>query len=125
MAGRWTMRVGAVAIAVSAMTMPARADEPRRGPLVISPLVIQQAIAGPPRRLGVPRQRASRISSGRRAGWTVLGAAGGFFGGAFLGSAIDRATHDCRCDDPGLMGFFIGMPAGAVAGGIAGFVLAK
>ncbi|HTM02503.1 MAG TPA: hypothetical protein VL173_03290 [Vicinamibacterales bacterium] len=124
MPNRWTW-MGAVVIVMLSMTTAAWADEAKPGPLVISPLVIQQAIAGPPMRLAVPRQRASRTSSGKRAGWTVLGAVGGFFGGAFLGSAIDRATHDCRCDDPGLIGFFIGMPAGAIVGGIAGFVLAK
>jgi hypothetical protein len=115
-----------VAVVVLAMAAPALADEPGRGPLVISPAVIQRAIiASPPLRLGVPRQRASATPSARRAAWTGLGAVGGFFAGAFLGSAIDRATHDCGCEDPGLMGFFIGAPAGAIAGGIAGFVLSK
>jgi hypothetical protein len=55
----------------------------------------------------------------------VIGAVGGFFGGAYLGSAIENQVAPCHCDDPGLKGALIGMPLGAVAGGIAGWMLSK
>jgi hypothetical protein len=107
----------------------ARAEETRHdskvAPLVISPQAIQQALATAPQRFGVARQRASATHTGRRVGWTALGAVGGFFGGAFLGAAIENAVAPCGCDDPGFKGFLIGAPVGAIAGGIAGFVLSR
>jgi hypothetical protein len=104
----------------------ANGEERLSTPLVISAHAIQQGVqATPPRSFAVPRQRASSAHSGRRVAWTALGAVGGFFGGAFLGAKIDRALHDCNCDDPGFQGFLIGMPVGAIAGGVAGFVLSK
>jgi hypothetical protein len=54
----------------------------------------------------------------RRIAGAAVGATGGFFGGGFLGAAIEGDS--CSCDDPGLKGFLIGAPAGAVAGGILG-----
>lgn len=48
----------------------------------------------------------------------VVGAVGGFFAGGFTGAAIEG--QGCHCDDPGLKGFMIGAPIGALAGGIAG-----
>ena len=61
----------------------------------------------------------------RSIGWKITGAAigavGGFFGGGYLGAAIEGDS--CHCDDPGLMGALIGAPIGAVVGGIVGFKL--
>jgi hypothetical protein len=57
-------------------------------------------------------------SGGRKFLGAVVGAAGGFFGGAYLGAAIEG---ECNCDDPGLRGAIIGAPIGAVTGGILGY----
>jgi hypothetical protein len=46
--------------------------------------------------------------------------AGGFFVGGVVGAALDR---NCSCDDPGLRGFIVGAPIGAVGGGVLGFIL--
>ena len=48
----------------------------------------------------------------------IVGGVGGFFAGGFLGAHIEGDR--CNCDDPGVRGFLIGAPIGAVAGGIAG-----
>ena len=48
----------------------------------------------------------------------IAGAVGGFFAGGFLGAHIEGDR--CDCDDPGVRGFLIGAPIGAVAGAIAG-----
>jgi len=47
----------------------------------------------------------------------VLGGIGGFYAGGMLGAALEP---NCRCDDPGLNGFIIGAPIGAVAGSVFG-----
>jgi len=44
----------------------------------------------------------------------------GLFAGGFLGAKLEP---DCNCDDPGLQGFVIGAPIGAIAGGILGWKL--
>jgi hypothetical protein len=49
----------------------------------------------------------------------VVGGVGGFFGGLFLGAAIEG--DGCNCDDPGLKGALIGAPVGAGAGAILGY----
>jgi hypothetical protein len=61
--------------------------------------------------------RGSRSPVIRKLAGGILGALGGFFAGGFLGAKIEG---DCACDDPGLRGFQIGAPVGAVAGGILG-----
>jgi len=48
----------------------------------------------------------------------IVGGVGGFFAGGFLGAHIEGDR--CNCDDPGVRGFLIGAPIGAVAGGIVG-----
>ena len=48
----------------------------------------------------------------------IAGGVGGLFGGGFLGAHIEGDR--CNCDDPGVRGFLIGAPIGAVAGSILG-----
>lgn len=52
----------------------------------------------------------------------VIGAIGGFVVGGKIGSKLEP---NCRCDDPGLQGFFIGAPIGAVAGAMIGVYAAR
>lgn len=72
----------------------------------------------------VASQSAARVqpqrskSPWRRVAGAAVGGVGGFFGGLFLGAAIEG--DGCHCDDPGLKGAIIGAPIGAVAGGILG-----
>jgi hypothetical protein len=56
---------------------------------------------------------------GRKVLGAIVGAAGGFFAGGYLGAAIEGDR--CHCDDPGLKGAVIGAPIGAAAGGILGW----
>jgi hypothetical protein len=62
--------------------------------------------------------RAARIGK-RIALGSALGVAG-FFGGGFLGAALEP---DCHCDDPGLRGALIGAPIGATVGAVVGVSL--
>jgi hypothetical protein len=57
-------------------------------------------------------------STARKIVGAAVGAFGGFFLGGYAGAAIEGDR--CNCDDPGLQGFLIGAPIGAVAGGIFG-----
>jgi hypothetical protein len=57
-------------------------------------------------------------SKKRRIVGAIAGGVGGFFAGGFLGAHIEGDR--CDCDDPGVRGFLIGAPIGAVAGGIFG-----
>ena len=61
--------------------------------------------------------------TGRKIALGILGGVGGFFGGGYLGAKLERAFHDCNCDDPGLQGVQIGAPVGAILGAIAGVKL--
>jgi hypothetical protein len=70
-----------------------------------------------------PRMRAPERSKGMRALFAAIGGAGGFFGGLFLGAAIEGDS--CNCDDPGLVGALIGAPIGAAVGAITGWVISK
>ena len=56
---------------------------------------------------------------GRKILGAIVGAAGGFFAGGYLGAAIEGDR--CHCDDPGLKGALIGAPVGAAAGGVLGW----
>jgi hypothetical protein len=80
-------------------------------------------------RLPIPRERLSQASRNNRSGGharskkriiagAIAGGVGGFFGGGFLGAHIEGDR--CNCDDPGVRGFLIGAPIGAVVGGIVG-----
>jgi hypothetical protein len=64
-------------------------------------------------RPGARARSKKRIVAG-----AIVGSVGGFFGGGFLGAHIEGDR--CNCDDPGVRGFLIGAPIGAVAGGIVG-----
>jgi hypothetical protein len=63
------------------------------------------------------RERSTR----RKVFGAIVGGAGGFFGGFFLGAAIEGDR--CNCDDPGFVGALIGAPVGAAAGSILGYKL--
>ena len=65
------------------------------------------------------RSPRSERGPGRKVLGAIVGAAGGFFAGGYLGAAIEGDR--CHCDDPGLKGALIGMPIGATAGGILGW----
>jgi hypothetical protein len=64
-------------------------------------------------RSGAHSRSKKRIIAG-----AIAGGIGGFFGGGFLGAHIEGDR--CNSDDPGVRGFLIGAPIGAVAGGILG-----
>jgi hypothetical protein len=66
--------------------------------------------------------RAPERSKAKRAMWAAIGGVGGFFGGAYLGAALEP---DCNCDDPGFKGFLIGAPIGAATGAILGWVFGR
>ena len=66
-----------------------------------------------------PRNPRSERGPGRKLLGAIVGAAGGFFAGGYLGATIEGDR--CHCDDPGLKGAVIGAPIGAVAGGILGW----
>ena len=59
----------------------------------------------------------SHSKSGRKAAYGILLGIAGFFGGAYVGAALEP---NCHCDDPGLAGALIGMPIGAIAGATFG-----
>ena len=66
---------------------------------------------------GTQRGRRGRLKKRIVAG-AIVGSVGGFFAGGFLGAHIEGDR--CDCDDPGVQGFLIGAPIGALAGGIFG-----
>jgi hypothetical protein len=66
-----------------------------------------------------PGNSRSERGVGRKVFGALVGAAGGFFGGGYLGATIEGDR--CHCDDPGLKGAVIGAPIGAVVGGILGW----
>lgn len=83
----------------------------------------------PALRLAIPLGRFSQPSKSHRSGpharskkriiaGAIAGGVGGFFGGGFLGAHIEGDR--CNCDDPGVRGFLIGAPIGAVAGSVLG-----
>jgi hypothetical protein len=130
--GTPSIRVGATVLMMVLAASSAGAEEWKPAPLIISRHVIQQGIASAQqgmapaqRSFAEARQSAGSASTGRRVLWTAIGAVGGFFAGAYLGSAIENAVAPCGCDDPGLKGALIGMPIGALAGGVTGFVVSK
>jgi hypothetical protein len=95
-----------------------------------APFTLRAVKGGTPApRLAIPLDRFSQASRSNRSGsharskkriiaGAIAGGVGGFFGGGFLGAHIEG--HRCNCDDPGVRGFLIGGPIGAVAGSILG-----
>ena len=74
----------------------------------------RDAIAGRAVRETPTRQEG--MSKTKRGLLAAAAGAGGFFGGAFLGAAIEGDR--CNCDDPGFVGFWIGAPVGAATAAI-------
>jgi hypothetical protein len=83
----------------------------------------------PALRLAIPLGRFSQPSRSNRSApharskkriiaSAIAGGVGGFFGGGFLGAHIEGDR--CNCDDPGVRGFLIGAPIGAVTGSLLG-----
>jgi hypothetical protein len=68
----------------------------------------------------ITRDRYGRL---KRDVGILMGTVGGMVAGGVLGAKIEGDS--CRCDDPGLKGFVIGAPIGAVLGGIAGAAIAS
>jgi len=67
-------------------------------------------------------QQQKHVSTATKIGVGVAGALLGYLGGGLLGASIQPP---CHCDDPGLAGFVIGAPIGAVLGAIAAIKLAS
>ena len=125
-------RVVAVAIAMTLMASPAWAQtigSPRPERLQIEKSM-KAIVAAQVEQDRAPRLQTKtvlpgawgrkRSPTGTRVVVSALGALGGFFAGGFLGAKLEP---DCNCDDPGLQGFVIGAPIGAIAGGILGWKL--
>ena len=87
----------------------------RSAPGSFSTFTRNMSVDQAPTRAGFP---SHRHSTARKIVGAAVGAFGGFFLGGYAGAAIEG--NSCNCDDPGLVGFLIGAPVGAVAGGIFG-----
>jgi hypothetical protein len=95
-----------------------------------APFTLRAVKGGTPAlRLAIPLARFSQASRSNRSGaharstkriiaGAIAGGVGGFFAGGFLGAHIEGDR--CNCDDPGVRGFLIGAPIGAVAGSFLG-----
>ena len=106
-------------------TRLATETEMRPGLAPAVPGLLDNALSNLPieRRSPGPQQGGSpKTGKDRSVGRAILGGAvggvGGFFGGAYLGAAIEG--DDCNCDDPGFKGFLIGAPIGAAVGAVLG-----
>jgi hypothetical protein len=71
------------------------------------------------------RTAKPRSTGALGAAGAVVGAVGGLFLGGLVGAAVENNVHPCRCDDPGLMGALVGMPVGAIGGGVLGYYAAR
>jgi Ni/Co efflux regulator RcnB len=77
--------------------------------------------AAPDAARSMTARRAPKMSGAKRGVLTAIAGVGGFFGGAYLGAAIEGDR--CNCDDPGLMGALIGMPIGAATAAIVTWIV--
>jgi hypothetical protein len=93
-----------------------------RGALFVMPddTGVERALPGQQSPIAPRGIRPSSI--GRKVAFGLLGAAGGFFLGGYVGATIEG--NRCACDDPGLQGFLIGAPIGTAVGAILGVTLA-
>jgi hypothetical protein len=89
---------------------PVKGGRPATRPAILSDRSLQAPRSN---RSGARARSKKRIVAG-----AIAGSVGGFFAGGFLGAHIEGDR--CDCDDPGVRGFLIGAPIGALAGGIAG-----
>ena len=89
---------------------PAEGSEPRTRLVMRSDWFLQAPTST---RSGARARSKKRIVAG-----AIIASVGGFFAGGFLGAHIEGDR--CNCDDPGVRGFLIGAPIGAVGGGIVG-----
>src|SRR5262249_19887438 len=69
-----------------------------------------------------PFPRHSRVARRAIVGLATLG---GMVAGTYLGTHIENRYFPCHCDDPGLKGFLIGAPAGAIAAGVVAYRLTR
>jgi hypothetical protein len=67
-------------------------------------------------------RRQNAMSAATKASVAFVGGLLGFFAGGLIGAGLEP---NCGCDDPGLRGFTIGAPIGAVLGGIVAYRLAS
>jgi peptidoglycan/LPS O-acetylase OafA/YrhL len=90
------------------------------GPIARSARMLVATRAPELSRLAAQQQvrAARRRGPGRIVAGAAVGATAGLFAGGYLGAVIDGGCGGC--DDPGFKGALIGMPIGAVAGGILG-----
>ena len=113
--------------AATAQTVPASQPSPRQSEFstaaAIRKAVGAQRLEGKgqaqPKAAPVRARVAQRQSPsiGHKIAGAAIGAVGGFFLGGYTGA---RLEPDCDCDDPGLQGFLIGAPIGAIVGGVLG-----
>ena len=89
---------------------PVKGGRPATRPAIRSDRSLQAPRSN---RSGARARSKKRIVAG-----AIAGSVGGFFAGGFLGAHIEGDR--CDCDDPGVRGFLIGAPIGALAGGIVG-----
>ena len=105
----WARAMGVQSVALGSADLDRAIQSlPQQSIVTVAPL--QRAASRPARR------QDSR-GPGRIIAGAAVGALAGFFAGGYIGAGLEP---DCNCDDPGLKGFLIGAPTGAVVGGILG-----
>lgn len=72
-----------------------------------------ESIVATPLRIPEAFQSEGEPATGTMVAAGTLGAAVGFFGGAWLGYRLERSAFPCRCDDPGFMGLIVGASIGS------------
>ena len=86
------------------------------------PQLLEQAAPRVTRRAQGPYGRITRgPGQAKRAAFIAAGVIAGLYAGGYVGAKLEG--NSCECDDPGLTGFLIGAPIGAIAGGLLGAAL--